>query len=46
MRDSTQTEQGGTHVLAVIAGVVAVFLVLAFGYVGYQSLHVLFPPNE
>ncbi len=45
MRDSTQTEPGGTHVLAVIAGVVAVFLVLAFGYVGYQSLHVLFPPN-
>ena len=45
MRDSTQTEQGGTHVLAIIAGVVAVFLVLAFGYVGYQSLQVLFPPN-
>ena len=45
MRDSTQTEPGGTHVLAIIAGVVAVFLVLAFGYVGYQSLHVLFPPN-
>ena len=45
MRDSTQTEPGGTHVLAVIAGMVAVFLLLAFGYVGYQSLHVLFPPN-
>ncbi len=46
MRDQTQTETGGgTHLLAVIAGVVGVFLLLAFGYVGYQSFHVFFPPN-
>ena len=45
MRDS-QSEQGGTHVLAAIAGVVAVFLVVVFCYVGYQALHILFPPNK
>ena len=45
MRDSTQNEHGGTHLLATIAGIVVVFLLLAFGYVLYQAGHVLFPPN-
>ena len=33
------------HPLAVLAGVLAAFLLLAACYVGYQALHILFPQN-
>ena len=45
MRES-RSEQEGTHILAVIAGIVAVFLVTVGCYVLYQTFHVLFPPNR
>ncbi len=45
MRESTQKEQGSTHVLTTVAGVVLVFLLLTGCYVAYQAFHVLFPPN-
>ena len=45
MRDKTQKEHGGTHVLTVLAGVLVAFLILAACYVGYQAMHILFPQN-
>ena len=45
MRGS-RSEQDGAHVLTVIASIVAAFLVMVGCYVGYQALHILFPPNK
>ena len=45
MPEETQKEQKSHSPLAALLGVLAVFLVLVFCYVGYQTFHVLFPQN-
>ena len=45
MRDKTHKAQGTARVLPVLAGVLGVFLLVTFLYVGYQTVHILFPQN-
>ena len=45
MRDKTHKTQGTARVLPVLAGVLGVFLLVTFFYVGYQAMHILFPQN-
>ena len=45
MPDETQKERSTPHLLAVLAGVLAAFLLLAAVYVCYQAAHILFPQN-
>ena len=45
MPEETQKEQKSHSPLAALLGVLAVFLLLAAGYVLYQAMHVLFPQN-
>ena len=45
MRDKTHKAQGTARVLPVLAGVLGVFLLVTFFYVGYQAMHILFPQN-
>ena len=43
--EKSRRDRREPHPLAVLAGVLAVFLLLAACYVGYQALHILFPQN-
>ena len=45
MPDETQKERRGPGALATLAGILIAFLLVAAGYVGYQTLHILFPQN-
>ena len=45
MPDETQKERRGPGVLATLAGVLIAFLLVVACYVGYQTLHILFPQN-
>ena len=43
--EKSRRDRREPHPLAVLAGVLAAFLLLAACYVGYQALHILFPQN-
>ena len=43
--EKSRKDRREPHPLAVLAGVLAAFLLLAACYVGYQALHILFPQN-
>ena len=45
MPDQTQEPRRAPHALAVLAGVLAAFLLVVFLYVGYQAAQILFPQN-
>ncbi len=45
MSERSRKERGTPHPLAILAGVLAAFLLVAACYVGYQALHILFPRN-
>ena len=45
MPDQSQEPRRAPHVLAVLAGVLAAFLLVVFLYVGYQAAQILFPQN-
>ena len=45
MSDTPETPRRAPRALTVLAGVAIVFLLLAGLYVGYQTMHILFPPN-
>ncbi len=46
MAEKSRRERKEPHPLAVMAGVLAAFLLVAACYVGYQAMHILFPQNE
>ena len=45
MSDTPETPRRAPRALTVLAGIAIVFLLLAGLYVGYQTMHILFPPN-
>ena len=45
MSDTPETPRRAPRALTVLAGTAIVFLLLAGLYVGYQTMHILFPPN-
>ena len=45
MRDRSEKEHGVSHILTIMAAVMAVFLIFAAIYVIYQAGHILFPQN-
>ena len=45
MSDTPETPRRAPRALTVLAGIAIVFLLLAGLYVGYQPMHILFPPN-
>ena len=45
MNDTPETPRRAPRALTVLAGIAIVFLLLAGLYVGYQTMHILFPPN-